>query len=92
VTAINGDTITLDAPITTAIEAKYGGATVEVYKWPGRIEHVGIEDLQLESAAAAENLSDEEHAWHGVTIENAQNCWVRRALFRHFAGGAAARR
>ena len=33
--AIDGDTITLDAPITTAIEKQFGGATVEAYDWPG---------------------------------------------------------
>ncbi len=90
VTAIDGDTIALDAPITTAIDAEYGGATVQAYDWPGRIEHVGVDDLRLESAHAADNPGDEDHAWHGVTIENAQNAWVRRVEFRHFAGGAVA--
>ena len=33
---------------------------------------------------------DEEHAWHGVTMQNVQNAWVRRVEFRHFAGGAVA--
>lgn len=90
VIAIDGNTITVDAPITTAIDSEYGGATVETYTWPGRIERVGIEDLRLESAHSADNAGDEDHAWHGITIENAQNVWVRRVEFRHFAGGAVA--
>ena len=49
-TAIDGNTITLDAPITTAIEKRFGGATVAPYDWPGRIENVGVEDLRMESA------------------------------------------
>ena len=31
---------------------------------------------------------DEDHAWVGVSIENAENCWVRRVNFKHFSGSA----
>jgi hypothetical protein len=90
ITAIDGDAITLDAPITTAIEAKYGGATVAKYEWPGRIERVGVEDLRLVSAFDGKHPHDEEHAWFGVTLENVRDAWVRRVAFRRFAGGAVA--
>ena len=82
VTAIDGDTITLDAPITTAIEKRFGGATVAAYDWPGRIENVGVEDLRLVSQPTTDKPHDEEHAWFGVTMENVQNAWVRRVEFR----------
>ena len=55
-----------------------------------RIAHVGVENLRLQSAYAADRPHDEDHAWFGVTMENAQNAWVRRVEFRHFAGGAVA--
>jgi hypothetical protein len=90
ITAIDGNTVTLDAPITTAIEARLGGATVQAYRWPERIDHVGIEDLQMRSLPNSDNPRDEDHAWFGVTVQNAQNVWVRRVEFRHFAGGAVA--
>lgn len=88
ITQIDGHTITLDAPITTAIEKRFGGATVEPYDWPGRIAHIGVEDLRFQSAYDTKHPHDEEHAWFGITMQNVQNAWVRRVEFRHFAGGA----
>ncbi len=87
---VSGDTIALDAPITTAIDGRFGGATVQAYDWPGRIVNVGVEDLRLVSAFDDANVHDEEHAWFGVTIDNARDAWVRGVEFRHFAGGAVA--
>lgn len=88
ITGIDGNSITLNAPITTAIEARFGGATVEPYEWPGRISHIGVEDVRLESSFAAGHSNDEEHAWFGITMQNVENAWVRRVEFSHFAGGA----
>jgi hypothetical protein len=88
VTAIDGKVVTLDAQVTTAIEERWGGGTVQKYSWPGRIENVGIEDLQLISEASSDNPKDEDHAWLGVTLDNIANAWVRRARFVHFSGGA----
>lgn len=88
ITRVDGDKITLDAPITTAIEKRFGGGTVEPYDWPGRISRVGVEDLRLHSAHDVAQVHDENHAWFGITVQNAQNAWIRRVEFRHFAGGA----
>lgn len=93
ITAIDGDTITLDAPITAAIEQEdkeHNEATVQKWVWPGRIYNVGSEDLRLVSQPTTGKPLDEDHAWHGITIENAQNAWVRRVEFTGFAGGAVA--
>jgi hypothetical protein len=46
--------------------------------------------LQLVSRPSTERPRDEDHAWFGITIENAQNAWIRRVEFRRFAGGAVA--
>lgn len=90
VTAIDANSVTVDAPITTAIERQYGGAVVHRYEWPGRLSQVGVEDVRLESSYAGDHPHDEDHAWFGVVMENAQNAWVRRVELRHFAGGAVA--
>jgi hypothetical protein len=90
VAAIDGNTITLDAPITTAIEKRFGGATVEPLEWTGRISNIGLEDMQLESAYDPTRPNDEEHSWHGITVQSAENVWIRRIECRHFAGGAVA--
>jgi hypothetical protein len=46
---VQGNTITVDAPITCAIEKQWGGGEVVKYADPGRIEHVGVENLRAVS-------------------------------------------
>ena len=46
VTDIQGNTITIDAPITCAIEKRWGGGEILKYDDPGRIERVGVENLR----------------------------------------------
>ena len=46
VTDVQGNTITMDAPITCAIEKRWGGGEIAKYEDPGRIEKVGIENLR----------------------------------------------
>ena len=49
VTDVQGNTITVDAPLTCAIETRWGGGEVVSYDEGGRIEHVGIENLRAVS-------------------------------------------
>jgi hypothetical protein len=85
---INGNVLTLDAPITTALDSKYGGATVSKYTWEGRIAQTGVESLKLQSDYHKENLKDEYHRWTAICMENVQDGWVRQVVFQHFAGSA----
>jgi hypothetical protein len=85
---IDGDAITLDAPLTTSLDAALGGGTVCPYAWPGRIRQVGVENLRCESAFDRSNPRDEEHSWMAITLEAAQDAWVRQVAFYHFAGSA----
>lgn len=88
--SIDGNLLRLDAPITTAIDTKYGGGNLKTYSWPGRIQNVGIENLRLESTFDPSNPKDENHSWMAITMENAADTWVRQVTFRHFAGSAVA--
>ena len=88
--SINGDLVVVDAPITTAVEARFGGAVVQPYTWPGRISNVGVENLRCESYFDPSNPKDEEHSWMAVTMENIENAWVRQVTMKNFAGSAVA--
>jgi hypothetical protein len=46
VTDVRGNSITVDAPITCAIEKRWGGGEVLRYDDPERIEKVGVENLR----------------------------------------------
>ncbi|MDO9374400.1 MAG: DUF6298 domain-containing protein [Ferruginibacter sp.] len=88
ITNVNGNELTIDAPITTALDPVFGGGTVTPYTWLGRIENVGIENLQLRSTFNKANLKDEDHRWNAISLENAQDAWVRQVRFENFAGSA----
>lgn len=88
VTKINGNEVTLNAPLTMALDDVYGASKVTIYSWPGLIEQVGIENILMKSTYNASNLKDEEHRWLGISIENTRNAWVKQVAFKHFAGGA----
>jgi len=86
--SINGNSITLDAPLTTALDTTYGISTLASYSWHGRIQNIGIENLSLESSYDVNNPKDEDHRWMAITMENIQDAWVRQVNFKHFAGSA----
>jgi hypothetical protein len=88
ITAINGNEITIDAPLTTALDTKYGGGFVSKNEWAGRIQNIGIENLELVSTYDKANPKDEAHRWMAITLENVQDAWVRQINFKHFAGSA----
>ena len=86
--AVNGKDITLDAPITCNIDARWGGAKAIVYEHRGLIQECGVENLTLESDYNHSLVMDEDHCWDGVYMADAEDCWVRMVNFRHFAGSA----
>lgn len=88
VVAVNGTRLTIDAPLTVALDATYGGAQVCRYAWSGRISGSGVENITMTSAYNTRYPKDEDHCWTGVYVENAENCWVRMVDFNHFSGNA----
>lgn len=90
ITSVNGNKITFDAPLTTALDQKYGGGFIIPYTWNGRISNVGIENLSCISEYELNNPKDEAHAWMAITMENISDAWVRSVIFKHFAGSAVA--
>src|SRR5262249_210513 len=90
VTAIDGDAITLHAPLTPPLRAPLGGGRVFAYAWPGRVTQVGVESLRCASAFDRANSHDEEHAWMAVTLDAAENSWVRQVTAVNFVSSAVA--
>ena len=88
VVVVNGNNLTLDAPLTTALDSTYGGGTVAKYTWNGRISNIGIENLKLQSTYNKTNVKDEDHRWMALSFENVADAWVRQVNFEHFAGSA----
>ncbi|MCE9613819.1 MAG: CNP1-like family protein [Lentisphaerae bacterium] len=83
VTAVGSKGVTVDAPIVNAIDRAYGGGYVVRYRYPGRIENVGVEGIRCDSVYASP--TDHAHAWRFIIIDNAQNVWVRNCTALHMA-------
>jgi hypothetical protein len=88
VTQVQHNKITIDVPLTNALNEKLSQSEVVVYNWSGRINAIGVENLTLKSDFDTTNPKDEQHRWYGVSIQNAEDIWVRQVNFEQFAGGA----
>ncbi|CAG7645159.1 hypothetical protein ACFQI7_25340 [Paenibacillus allorhizosphaerae] len=98
ITQIEGDRITVDAPIASAIEAEWGGGAMVKYDDRDRIAQVGIEHLSVSSDYDADitntqvdgkqdatepYCADENHVVHFAVLNHVKNAWVRDVSGRH---------
>lgn len=75
--------INLDAPVTTALERRYGAATIQVSP-VAPTKNIGVESLVVESEYDASRPTDEEHAWVAIALHQVEDAWVREVSARHF--------
>ena len=90
VVAADKFSITLDAPVTCAMEKPFGMGYVSYCNDAGIINRVGIENLRCVSEFNAESEKDENHRWMAITVENAEDGWVRRVAGEHFVSSTVA--
>lgn len=83
ITHIDGNTITVDAPLTTALDQQYGGGTIHRYSWSGRLENVGVENLYGKSDFVSS--TDENHSWRFIAMQSTENSWVHDVVSQYFA-------
>jgi autotransporter-associated beta strand protein len=82
VTAVDGNWITVDAPIPQTFESRFGGGRIWRYTWSGRIQQVGVEGIYGVSNYASS--TDENHAWTFIRFAAAQHGWVRDTTAQYF--------
>lgn len=83
--AVNGNIITLDAPIMDVIDPVY--STGELMKYTSnRIEKCGIENMRISSFYASD--TDELHGWTAISFANIANAWARNIEAYYFGYSA----
>jgi hypothetical protein len=82
ITAVKGNALSFDAPVTCALDRKYGGGLVYKYEFPLRIRHAGVENLRGESEY--KGTTDEDHGWVFIGLHGVEHGWVRRVKAVHF--------
>jgi hypothetical protein len=85
ITRIEGNLITVDAPLTNSLEQQYGGGTINKYTWSGRLEKVGVENLRGFSDFTSS--TDENHSWQFIEMAKVENSWVHDVISQYFAYG-----
>ncbi len=88
ITAVQDGAVTLDAPLSLALEKRFGGATLRPYVQEGYLAHCGVERLRCVSDYDANNPLDEQHAWNAIDLHAVRDAWVADVTAVHFAGSA----
>ena len=86
VTAVSGNTLTIDVPLVQALDATFGGGAIAKYTFAGRIRNCGVENLRGDSEYAS--ATDTDHASYLVSLAAVDDAWVRDVTALHFVHGA----
>jgi len=80
ITAINGNRITLDAPMTDSIDSVYtgvNGATVSPYTLAGRVSNIGVENIRVVAPVPSNSLVPPTNSYQLVVAYAVLNGWAR---------------
>ena len=82
ITGINGNILTIDAPVFYTLRKSLSPSYVYEPNMQGTIYGSGIEDLTI--AIESEGGEDENHAWNAVRFRSIENAWARDCEFIGF--------
>lgn len=82
ITGINGNVVSLNAPVVDPMQNKYGGGSIFKTNITGRISNSGVENIRLVSVYV--NDDDELHAWNGIELNRTEDCWVKQVTAQYF--------
>ena len=82
ITAISGNTISINIPIVDVIENAFGGGNIMKFQ-SRRISQCGVENIRIQSFYIGN--SDELHAWTAVRLKDSENCWVKQVTGQYLA-------
>lgn len=82
ITAISGNTLTIDAPVFNHLDRNLAQSYVYKYDRTGIVTHVGLENFLVDIVTNGE-LS-EDHAKHCIEFVEAEDCWARKVTTQHF--------
>ena len=80
ISAIHGNQLTFDAPLTDSFDSQYLTGSVVGYTYPGRISQVGVEHLSM--IAPAVNVDINSPQFLGVQMSATINSWLKDVLWQ----------
>lgn len=80
--AINGNQITIDAPVFYSLNKSLSQSYIYKADFTGKISNIGIENLRIE--IETNGGTDEAHAWQAVRFKSVENAWAKNCTMRGF--------
>jgi hypothetical protein len=80
--AINGNKITIDAPVFNHLIKSQSQSYIYKYSRSGLKTNIGIENLRIDIETLGGE--DENHPWQAVDLYQLEDSWVRNCTFLHF--------
>jgi len=82
ITAIEGNRITIDAPVFNTLIRSLSQSYIYKYSRSNLKTCIGIENLRIDIETAGG--TDEDHAWQALDLVQIEDAWVRNCTFLHF--------
>lgn len=82
ITGIEGNTITIDAPVYNHLDRSLSQSYIYTYDREGLVTQVGIENLRVDIESLGGE--DEDHIWDAINIMQAEDAWVRNVTVSGF--------
>jgi hypothetical protein len=87
VDSVDGDRITLDAPLSDALDSQFTAASLIRYSFPGRITEAGVEGLRI--AAPVEDVPSDGPQYAALGMDAVEDGWARDLDIRDTQNGIA---
>jgi hypothetical protein len=85
VESVDGDRVTLDAPLSDALDSQFTAASLVRYSFPGRITEVGVEGLRIE--APFEDVPITGPQYSALRMDAVEDGWARDLDIRETQNG-----
>jgi len=79
---IQGNEITIDAPVFNHLDRSLSQSYIYKYSREGILTNIGIENLRIDIQTAGD--TDENHAWNAIDLYQIEDAWVKNCTMLHF--------
>ena len=84
ITAINGNTIVIESPITNHLNRSLSQSFIYKVDKSTMKSLIGVENLRIDIQNWSKELLDENHAWQGLEMYDIEDSWVKNVVALHF--------
>ena len=84
ITAINGNTITIESPITNHLNLSLAQSYIYKVNKATTKSLIGVENLRIDIQNWTNETLDENHAWQGIEMYDIEDSWVKNVVALHF--------